>query len=144
MATIDIQMTGVDEMIRKLERISSPQKLKKVQRKALTAGARIMRKAYKEEAPKGETGNLKRSAMFKVRVDAFAGTAVAKVGSDARIAPHAHLVEFGTVTRFLKKGGTTGKMPPNRFATRAFVKSEDAAAEAWMKTAEEEIGKSLP
>ena len=143
MAAISISMTGAEDMIRNLERISEPRVRIKAQKSALRAGARILRKAYKQEAPKGPTGNLKRSAMFTVKANALDGTAFAKVGSDARIAPHAHLVEFGTVTRFLKSGGTTGRMPPNRFATRAFLTKADEAGEAMTKKALEEVEKAV-
>lgn len=80
-----------------------------------------VRDAIEAEAPKGPTGNLKRSVqsgMFKKR----SGKPIAGfVRVNGKIAPHAHLVEFGA------RGGA---MPANPFFSRGYAKSKDSALQA--------------
>ncbi|HUT12396.1 MAG TPA: HK97-gp10 family putative phage morphogenesis protein [Thermoguttaceae bacterium] len=97
-------------------------------RKSLREGAKIFMKEARATAPQGPTGRLKRS--FKAisgkrrlhRVEAYAK-------SDGNVAPHTHLVEFGTAERFLRtKSGklkSTGIMRANPFMRRAWYRQRD-------------------
>lgn len=71
-------------------------------------------------APQGKTGNLKRGIVAKVNkiLQQFSGVGAAYVGVDYKIAPHAHLVEYG---------GRGGEMPAQPFMRTAVdVKQAEA------------------
>lgn len=61
------------------------------------------------------------------------------VGSTA---PHAHLVEFGTVVRHTKKGKSTGRMTPNPFLTRAWEATKSTALHIFAAEMKEQIIKA--
>ncbi len=65
--------------------------------KVLLEQAEIVRDKIKEKAPQGPTGNLKRSPIAKLMPEKDQYPAIAIAGIDRKIAPHAHLLEFGTV-----------------------------------------------
>jgi HK97 gp10 family phage protein len=58
------------------------------------AQAKVIAEDARDRAPRGPTGNLKRSLHAKLLPG---GPPVAIAAVDRKIAPHAHLVEFGTV-----------------------------------------------
>ncbi len=139
-----IDLTGQAELIKKLKQISTKtgsNALKKALRKA---GNKI-RTSVKGEAPE-VTGNLKRSIkVFNDGSNASKGGALVRVGADRRIAPHAHLVEFGTVERELTKPSVvrlasgevftiteTGRMPANNFFERGYNSSKDEAIQLFI------------
>lgn len=64
--------------------------------KILFKQAEVIRDKIQEKAPQGPTGNLKRSPIAKLMPDKSNYPAIAIAGIDRKIAPHAHLVEFGT------------------------------------------------
>ena len=66
-------------------------------------------------APEGPTGNLKRSIVAKTLQRRGDAPAPALVAIDFRIAPHAHLVEFGTAERIGPTGKSSGIMPAEPF-----------------------------
>jgi len=86
-------------------------------------GADIIAKEAKRRAPIGKTGNLKRGIVARQNKVAaeFLGQGSAYVGVDYRIAPHAHLVEFGA------RGGEMPAQPFMRPAVEA-KKNEVASA----------------
>ncbi len=95
-------------------------------RGALTEGARevsreaatVVQQRIKAEAPRGPTGRLKRaieSGTFKQRRNK---PVASFVRVSRKIAPHAHLVEFGA------RGG---RMPANAFFRRGFNASKKKA-----------------
>lgn len=63
--------------------------------------ADIIAEESRRLAPEGETGNLKRGIISRgnKEVAQFGSVGAAYVGVDYRIAPHAHLVEYGTSNR---------------------------------------------
>jgi HK97 gp10 family phage protein len=91
--------------------------------RALKPAAAILRKQAKSMAPKGVTGNLKRS----IRVRALRGMPPAiSVHPTYKIAPHKHLVHEGTKERTRKSiGGKFAYLGPNTSeATRSTGKIE--------------------
>lgn len=97
---------------------------KQIMRKAMRTSGNMARSALRKAAPKGPTGNLRKSVYARpfTRGNAVGIT----VGFTA---PHQHLVEGGTKPRYRKgkgrlrrifgvKGGYTGVMPANPFFER--------------------------
>jgi HK97 gp10 family phage protein len=83
-----IKITGVGQMLNNLEKLE-----KAVQKEAGNSAmksAEEIRDRIRQNAPLGPTGNLKRSPVARK----YGNVAIA--GVDRKIAPHAHLVEFGT------------------------------------------------
>lgn len=60
-------------------------------------GAEVIRDDAKRKAPLGATGNLRRGIVAKILRRRGSDPAPAMVGIDFKIAPHAHLIEYGTV-----------------------------------------------
>lgn len=147
MTQIKIDLLGEKELISKLKRLDNRTGAKII-KEILRKGGHKIKKSVKEEAPE-VTGNLKKSIkVFNDRSYASKNGALIRVGADVKIAPHAHLVEFGTEERELKKPTiirlatgevftlkNTGKMPANNFFERGYEKSKDVA----IRTFEEEI-----
>jgi HK97 gp10 family phage protein len=61
----------------------------------LLTEAKRVAKRIKEKAPKGPTGNLKKSTYAVALPETTSQSAVAFAGIRPRKAPHAHLVEYG-------------------------------------------------
>lgn len=109
---------------------------KKVIEQATRAAAKIVLEAAQRKVPI-RTGQLKDSLAIKKDTKAFkrAGLVVYKVGANlsarrGKIAPHAHLVEFGTKGGVVKSGRFAGaKIPP--MAARPFLRPalEESRAE---------------
>jgi len=83
-------------------------------KKIVTKGGAIMAAKIKRLAPLGPTGNLKKSIVAKPFQ--AAGPSDAFVAIDRKIAPHAHLIEYGTV-----------KMPAKPFFRRGIEQSKGKA-----------------
>jgi HK97 gp10 family phage protein len=124
--SVSIVVTGITELDMKLANL--PEKTqKKFARSALSQGMTIIRKAAIKAAPRGPTGNLRKSIKSRFKRIKQLGITQAKVGlnvgkrrdTDKTVAPHAHLVALGTVERFNKSGASRGVMPANSFFRRA-------------------------
>jgi len=127
----DIDFAGLDEALKQLPKTYS----RTVLRNALKKAGKPIQDAARINAPVDE-GDLQKSIMISTRVKgrrvkAKTG-AIVFVGSTA---PHAHLVEFGTVERFKKSknvfsraygsgGSSTGKMPANPFFTQVWDRTK--------------------
>jgi hypothetical protein len=113
---IKMHLEGEAELDRKLQGMAEmvgPKKTTYI----LADAARIVAKAIKALAPKGPTGNLRRSPYSKgLPVKSYL-PAVALAAISGRVAPHAHLVEFGSKPRFDSKHSNrfTGVMPASPF-----------------------------
>lgn len=91
-------------------------------KKINSAAALIVKNNIKGEAPKAD-GALKRSVVIRRKKYSML------VWTDKVIAPHAHLVEFGTGPRFHKSTGKyVGEMPANPFFARGRNKSRSQVA----------------
>ena len=94
----------------------------RIRRNAVAAGARVIRKEAKAQAPYNEkrvTGTHLRDGIVIKRVDR--NTDVHIIGTQStgkKAVPHAHLLEFGTVS-----------MRPQPFLRPAFDNKKDAAKE---------------
>jgi len=90
-----VRIIGLDALSRKLEKIG------RATNKENTGGlllrqAEIIRDRIRANVPVGPTGNLKRSPIAKLMPESSSYPAIAIAGINRKIAPHAHLVEFGT------------------------------------------------
>jgi len=65
--------------------------------KILLKAATLVKNRARQLAPQGPTGNLKRGIVAKRFKSERPGHPAAFIATDYRIAPHAHLIEFGTV-----------------------------------------------
>ena len=84
-------------------------------------GADVLLGLAIHHAPIGPTHNL-RNALFAA-TDKKGSKVDAHVWVNPKLAPHAHLVEYGTVERFTKKtGALRGTMPANSFMRKAVIK----------------------
>ena len=96
---------GLESLNKTLKKIGSEQKgvfKKKALREIMYEGAETIAAEVKRRAPRGPTGNLKRSIRAKkFDILPFHGPA-AFAAIDRKIAPHAHLIEFGVPKRNVK------------------------------------------
>lgn len=144
MKDFEIDLTGHKDLIDKLKKLDTKVGISAIKKALRKAGGKIKNKV-KMEAPE-KTGNLKSS--IKVFNDNSQGSkngALIRVGANRSIAPHAHLVEFGTEERELKKPNRinvgngfftitkTGKMPKNNFFERGYDSSKDEAVQAFTR-----------
>lgn len=127
---ITIKVEGGAQMIRTLTDLSD-RVSRKVQRKAVRAGATIMRKHVRGIAGAHKvTGNFRKSIKTSVATDKSSNRVTATTHS---VDHKAHLIEFGTVERFHKSGKSTGAMPAFGIFRRAFsatVRQQIATMEA--------------
>ena len=88
------KLEGQEELNRKLGKMSESVGYKNMEN-ILMGSAVEFKEALIAKAPVGPTGNLKRSPIAKAMKKSRVPVVIA--GIDRKIAPHAHLVEFGTV-----------------------------------------------
>jgi HK97 gp10 family phage protein len=122
---IGLKIDGIDELQKKLARLGR-QAATKAQKNALREPAKMVQSAFVSASPTGDTGRLKRAQKTKWKTYRNSGSTIAVVGADYKVAPHVHLVEWGTADRYRKKmaqfpkRGFTGRMKPARVFQRAF------------------------
>jgi HK97 gp10 family phage protein len=111
---MQVKIEGVPELERKLDKMTKSVSGEKMSPICLKA-AQMVRDAIKQKAPQGPTGNLRRSPVAKLMTPReFFALAIAAI--DRKIAPHAHLLEFGTV-----------KMRPHPFFRPAWDENREKA-----------------
>jgi len=105
MDTFTVEIEGKKEFEATLRNLVQALPNEKVE-PVMMEGAKVIADAARSKAPKGQTGNLKRSvkAKFLRQIGNYPRSAAAAV--DRKIAPHAHLIEYGTMPRVQK---TTGR-----------------------------------
>lgn len=150
MARSLVKLEGFAELEAKLKEL--PQNIaKRASMTAMRRAATVMADQIRDNIPQGRTGNLRNSIVIKARSrnltgltdyaavmrdggsfrDASAALRAARAGGSdgtrilvtvASTAPHAHLVEFGTVERFWKtdSGKSTGVMPMHPYMRPAW------------------------
>lgn len=156
---LDIQVTGLSELLEKLQDLGDKQ-AKAAMRKALKAGAQIEQAAIIERAPV-KVGNggilpegaLKSDIVIKFHSDKD-GSMTATVGPDKLTARVASLIEYGhrAVTggysRLLSSGKTrgpgkhVGDVPAYPFIRPSFEATETQVTDAIVSTLVSEIEKS--
>lgn len=149
MARETVRVEGFSDLEAKLKAMG-PNIAKRAVPRALRRAAKTMADEQRARAPEGPSGNLKKSIKVSVRArnltglsdyaaalssggtyrDAQQALRAARVGGASEgtrvfvtigsTAPHAHLVEFGTVERFWKSGKSTGTMPAIPFIRPAW------------------------
>lgn len=125
MIKLRLSLDGIDGLRRDFERLDRAAQ-GRVQRKAVRAGSGVAVAKFRSVAPVGQTGRLKKAQAVKFRSYARTQSSVAVIGADYSIAPHAHLVEWGTTQRFRKKysmhpkRGFTGRVQATNVFQRAF------------------------
>ena len=159
-------ITGVPELEAALKGLSD-RTADKVSRSAISAGLTLMRREIRKAAPKGPTGNLKKSIGKKFlkgkrgrAILAKAGVNVGKrkKGDDGGpLAPHAHLVALGTEQRTRKRLGgkfayirrptkaqlSTGVMPSNDFVSVGAMKAKAKLVPVMFKAAERALKREV-
>lgn len=122
-----VKIEGSEELNSKFEKIVEAMGYDKVE-DILYKKAEIVRDTIRDKAPLGPTGNLRRSAMAKRMPPGRVPIVIA--GIDRRIAPHAHLLEFGTVKMsakpFFRPAWDSVKDKINRDLAKEFGKAIEA------------------
>jgi HK97 gp10 family phage protein len=90
-----LKWKGVDQLVKNLKD-SGPQIARKVGDSGLRAGARVIVKEAKRLAPKGATGDLRKSITAIIARPEKEDTRVAKIGWKPPVSRRAHFSEFGT------------------------------------------------
>ncbi len=115
MDTVTVEIEGKKEFEKTLKELAQCLSNAKVE-PVLMEGAKIIATAAKAKVPRGPTGNLQRAikSKFLKQISNYPRSAAAVV--DRKIAPHAHLIEFGTSARYQKTTGRyTGIGPAKPF-----------------------------
>ena len=157
-AAFTFEIAGVKEMMRFFDELPTVSMQRTVLRNALIkAGQPIAQEAIRNVPSHksrflgnrrvGTLGRLARS--IKVSTSLKESQRKGKIRDRSRVtvyvgstAPHAHLVEFGTVVRHTKKGKDTGRMTPNPFLTRAWEATKSTALHIFATEMKEQIIKA--
>lgn len=91
-ATVSIQ--GMEQLEKQLEKINK--NMEREAKASVLRQAETLKDRITARAPVGPTGRLKRSPVARMMPEKAGYPAIAIAGIDRKIAPHAHLVEFGT------------------------------------------------
>ncbi len=113
MAKLKFKITGMDELKKEMNQLL--QEMKEAAGEGVQDGAERLAEVVRRNAPRGPTGNLKDAVTTKKLPDKPGYPSTTLVGLDYGIAPHQHLVEFGTGPRYHKSGKSVGSMPASGF-----------------------------
>jgi len=101
---IDISIEGLPLLVAQFKQIAQSVEAQEMENRLLEVGEDLRNKIQRE-VPKGETKNLFNSIVCKKFERKIKGNPAVFVAVDRKIAPHAHLVEYGTKgLRLAKKG----------------------------------------
>ena len=92
---IDISLEGLPLLLEQFKRISQSQEGLEMENRLLKVAEGLAHK-IRSNVPKGETRNLEKSVVAKKFKNKIKGAPAAFVAIDRKVAPHAHLVEYGT------------------------------------------------
>ena len=146
-----INLTGLQPLVRRIRRLEGKRVRARIIKNGLNAGARVIKKQMKANAPK-RTGELRKSIGIETKVSGTVSTGETKIGplKGSKGIRYAHLTESGTVVRSTKgrrgtssKGHTTGFVRGTRWMERAFNTSESKALDAMAERMEDEIIKAV-
>ena len=131
-AGFSFELTGVKELMNALEQLPTVSMQKTAVRNALKKAALPVLEMAKANVPRAATGNLANS--LKISTSLKASQRRGRISDRSRVtvyvgssAPHAHLIEFGTVERTTKSKGGRGNMSPNPFLRNAWDTMKFAA-----------------
>ena len=126
----DIKIKGLRALHRDIEKLTksmSPDQLEKASKES----AEIIRKEVYKRAPRGPTGNLKKSIVKKLLYKKWHGAAyIAAV--DRKVAPHTHLAAFGS-----------SRSSPQPFIRKGVEAKAGAAARKFRKELENMVNKAV-
>ncbi len=131
MSDIAVTIEGMPEIESKMQSIAAllgPDVVEPI----LLEGAEAIAADIRNRAPVGPTGNLRRGVRA-TRLKRLDGSAAALAGMDFRIAPHAHLVEFGTVRMQARPFVAPAKAKVPEVTERIQAKLISKFEEAWNK-----------
>lgn len=117
-----IKLTGMDSFLagyRKAAGVVSDKEVAGI----MLAGARVIAKAVRRRAPKGPTGNLKKGVRAKKFRRFKVHQPAAWAGTIHKLAPHAHLVEYGH--RLVRGGQEVGFVRGHPFFRPAVQETRD-------------------
>ena len=109
---------------------------------ALYDGAKFLKLQVKKNAPV-VTGNIKRSIVAKKFKKQGLYEPGAFVAIDRKIAPHAHLLEYGTEARYDAAGAYRGQMPAKPFFRPAIDSNMHLAARIVALSLEKRTNRTL-
>lgn len=136
MAKLTVRLDGLRELearVQELRDSLDPDKVEPI----LLEGARIIANRMREKAPVGPTGSLRASIVARQLKRLGKGPAPAVAAVDRKIAPHAHLVEYG------HKTPEGGRVPAHPFFRPAVDETEGAAARHVMQKLDELLDKAV-
>ena len=90
---VNMSISGLDTFENAISTVT--RRIQQVSLSILERKAEVVRRAIRDAAPLGPTGNLKRSIIARVMPVLHDYPLIAIVAVDHRIAPHAHFLEFG-------------------------------------------------
>lgn len=114
---MDMRLSGDRALDRKMRKLTDKVQ-RRITRKAMKAGAKVIAKVAKQRTPRGPTGNLRRSMSVgkAVKIKRYPnGTLVAIIGPIWPTGAHGHWIEYGTQMRETKTGASRGKMTADPF-----------------------------
>lgn len=126
---------------KQLLEIASLESGRKELRSSALAGAKLVQKNIRAEAPKGPTRNLRKGIVAK----AFKSRSGFPEASFVQAtAPHSHLIEEGTdartnPNRWGRGPGSTGQVKPNPFFSRGVLRSQSDVAKIMTDSIEKTI-----
>lgn len=112
---LKVEITGLEELHRDFQSLArkiQPKELQPILKKEAAVFARKLLAV----TPRRKTGNLQKGVKaWSPKINARHPEAMARVGVKYQIAPHVHLVEYGTVARYTDAGARRGIMPAHPF-----------------------------
>lgn len=153
-AALELDAAAFMEMARNVERLADRKARLKITRKAVRAGSNLVKTRVKQSAKNHRvTGNLYRGLGLRMRTYKASTdpTPVGIIGNVFGKAFHAHIVEFGSVERFHKRGSRaglmgkvsgrhpTGKAPKIGFFRSAWTASRQAVLDKMTDTLRKEL-----
>jgi len=92
---MDAELIGLDALIKEFSKLKQVPDTKKIESELLSGPAASLKNQIKNNAPLGPTGRLKKSIVNKPFSRKQKENPKVFVTIDRKMAPHAHLVEFG-------------------------------------------------
>jgi HK97 gp10 family phage protein len=119
----EIDKKSMEDLRKKIEKVQKEFGDDKIE-PILVKAAEIVSQNVKHKIKEGKTGNLKRAVITKILRSKESYPPTAICGIDRAIAPHAHLVEYGTTERFHKSGKSVGAAKQQPFFRPAWDESK--------------------
>lgn len=136
MIEMQVKLQGLKELQEKVQQVRSalpPEEVEPI----LLEGAEIIADRIREKAPVGKTGNLKKAVVASTLKRLGTGPAPAVAAVDRKVAPHAHLVEYG------HKTPNGGRVPAHPYFRPAVDETESVAAQHVMQKLDQLLAKAV-